>query len=130
MLLREIILALKSKFKGRADAVAVTASTGMAACNIGGLTIHSFSGVGLGKEPVDVLIGQVRKNKKSSGRWARTQVLVIDESQSAPVRTADEACLILNVCTAVSMIDGILFDKIAGIAQALKKRPGDRKSVV
>ncbi|KAL8278375.1 hypothetical protein RQP46_009267 [Phenoliferia psychrophenolica] len=103
VLLREIITSLKNKYKGRADACAVTASTGMAACNIGGLTIHSFSGVGLGKEPADVLIAQVRKNRKSSGRWARTQVLVVDE---------------------ISMIDGILFDKIAAIASAIKKKPG------
>ncbi|KAK4703368.1 ATP-dependent DNA helicase PIF1, partial [Phenoliferia sp. Uapishka_3] len=75
----------------------------MAACNIGGLTIHSFAGIGLGKESPEVLIANVRKNKKAAGRWQRTQVLVVDE---------------------ISMIDGILFDKIAAIAQAMKKRPG------
>lgn len=44
VLLREIIRALKIKYKGKPDAVAVTASTGIAACNIGGVTIHSFGG--------------------------------------------------------------------------------------
>ena len=29
------------------------ASTGIAACNIGGSTIHSFAGIGLGKQPID-----------------------------------------------------------------------------
>lgn len=44
VLLREIIRALKKKWAGKGDAVAVTASTGIAACNIGGITIHSFGG--------------------------------------------------------------------------------------
>lgn len=51
----------------------------MAACNIGGTTIHSFSGIGLGKEDAAVLIGKVKKNKVAAGKWNRTQVLVIDE---------------------------------------------------
>ena len=34
------------------EAVAVTASTGLAACNVGGITLHSFAAFGLGKEDV------------------------------------------------------------------------------
>jgi ATP-dependent DNA helicase PIF1 len=44
VLLREIIKSLRIKWKSHTDAVAVTASTGIAACNIGGVTIHSFGG--------------------------------------------------------------------------------------
>lgn len=44
VLLREIIAALRLKYRSRPDAVAVTASTGIAACNIGGTTIHRFAG--------------------------------------------------------------------------------------
>ncbi|TRM65513.1 PIF1-like helicase-domain-containing protein [Schizophyllum amplum] len=50
VLLREIIKALKRKYSKVTDAVAITASTGIAACNIGGVTIHSFGGIGLGSE--------------------------------------------------------------------------------
>jgi len=45
VLMREIIAELKRKHARKADAVAVTASTGLAACNIGGMTLHSFSGI-------------------------------------------------------------------------------------
>lgn len=61
------------------DAVAVTASTGIAACNIGGVTLHSFGGAGLALEDVKLLVGKIRKNKKAAARWARTKVLIIDE---------------------------------------------------
>lgn len=83
VLLREIIASLKRKYKGAADAVAVTASTGMAACNIGGTTIHSFAGIGLGNDAVDLLIGKVKKNRVASGKWQRVKVLVIDEGEFA-----------------------------------------------
>lgn len=105
VLLREIIRSLKRKYP-RPEGVAITASTGMAACNIGGTTIHSFAGIGLGKEPVDQLVNKIKKNPKSRSRWQRVHVLVIDE---------------------VSMVDGELFDKLAGIAESLRGKAGASK---
>ncbi|GAA5924183.1 hypothetical protein JCM1841_006870 [Sporobolomyces salmonicolor] len=107
VLLREIIASLKRKHRGNADAVAVTASTGMAACNIGGTTIHSFAGIGIGIESAEQLIEKVKKNRNANAKWQRVRVLVIDE---------------------VSMLDGILFDKLAKLGTALKKRTGGRGS--
>lgn len=101
VLLREIIASMKNKYR-RPDAVAITASTGMAACNIGGTTIHSFAGIGLGLEPVPELVNKIRKNRKAVARWQKAQCLIIDE---------------------VSMVDGELFDKLSGIACALRKKP-------
>ena len=79
--------------------MAVTASTGLAACNIGGVTLHSFSGIGLGKEPAEDLVKKIRKNAKAKQRWLRTKVLIIDE---------------------VSMVDGDLFDKLEQIARTIR----------
>lgn len=53
--------------------------TGIAACNIGGVTIHSFAGIGLGIESAEELTNKIKKNKKASARWLRTKVLIIDE---------------------------------------------------
>lgn len=83
ILLREIIKNLRRKYAASADAVAVTASTGIAACNIGGVTLHSFGGAGLGLEKAEVLVSKVRKNKKAAARWLRTKVLIIDEGELA-----------------------------------------------
>ena len=83
MLLRQIIQDLRRKYPA-SDAVAVTASTGIAACNIGGVTLHSFAGIGLGLEAPPALAAKVRKGKEAATRWARTKVLIIDESTRAP----------------------------------------------
>ena len=82
MLLREIITALKKAYDRNPEAVAVTASTGLAACNVGGITLHSFAAFGLGKEPLPELAKKIKKNKKGFDRWRRTKVLIIDESSS------------------------------------------------
>ena len=52
---------------------------GIAACNIGGVTIHSFAGIGLGQESADELVKKIRRNKKAMARWMRTKALIIDE---------------------------------------------------
>lgn len=79
VLLREIIAQFRRKYAGKEDSIAVTASTGMAACNIGGMTIHSFAGIGLGTGTVENLCSSVRKNKKALNRWLKAKVLIIDE---------------------------------------------------
>ncbi|AQZ18340.1 PIF1 (YML061C) [Zygosaccharomyces parabailii] len=98
VLLREMIKILKKKYG--ADQVAVTASTGLAACNIGGVTLHSFTGVGLGNGDVTKLYRKVRRSRKHVKRWQTISALVIDE---------------------ISMLDGDLLDKLDYIAQKLRK---------
>ena len=99
VLLRETIKVLRDKYRREPDRVAVTASTGLAACNVGGVTLHSFAGIGLGKEPVPELIKKIKRNQKAKNRWMRTKVLIIDE---------------------ISMVDGDLFDKLEAIARAIR----------
>ena len=43
------------------DNFGVTASTGLAACNIQGQTVHRYL-IGFGRDPVDKLAAKVRKN--------------------------------------------------------------------
>lgn len=56
------------------------ASTGIAACNIGGMTLHSFAGAGLCNESKEVVAKKVMDNKRSRTRWQNTHVLIVDES--------------------------------------------------
>lgn len=99
VLMRSIIADLRKKNMANPERVAVTASTGLAACNIGGVTLHSFGGIGLGKEDVPSLVKKIKRNPKAKNRWLKTKVLVIDE---------------------ISMVDGDLFDKLEGIARIIR----------
>lgn len=104
-LLRHIISRCREKF-GR-DCVAVTASTGIAAINIGGSTLHSWAGVGLGKKRASALLSGIQSKHDKQHRvyrheqslertccyhracdskeatWIRCRALVIDESEPA-----------------------------------------------
>ena len=91
MLLKAIIKQLREDFDDYDSAVAVTASTGIAAINIGGSTLHSFAGVGLGKEPKKMLVRKVRNSGWTKLRWKDTRTLVIDESQQCHRKIYTEA---------------------------------------
>ncbi|WVW86550.1 hypothetical protein I302_108600 [Kwoniella bestiolae CBS 10118] len=78
----------------------VTASTGMAGVNIGGSTVHSWAGIGLGELPAQKLYENILRNKITAKRWKSTGALIIDE---------------------VSMIDSKLFDKLEFIARKIRK---------
>lgn len=98
VLLKKTIKALQEKY--RSEEIAVTASTGLAAHHVGGTTVHSFSGIGLGNGTVLQLVKTVRRNRKAVHRWKYTKVLIIDE---------------------VSMIDGRLLDKLDHVAREIRK---------
>lgn len=100
VLMRAIIDDLRTKYAKDSEQLGVTASTGLAACNIGGMTLHSFAGIGLGKEDADTLIRKVRQNPRAKNRWVTTKTLVIDE---------------------ISMVDGDLFDKLSRIGRSIRR---------
>lgn len=99
VLMKQIVAKLRDKYVREPDRVAVTASTGLAACHIEGITLHSFAGAGLAKEPAPELVKKVKRNAKTKSRWLRTKVLIIDE---------------------ISMVDGDLYDKLEHIARTIR----------
>ncbi|KMZ67804.1 hypothetical protein ZOSMA_258G00010 [Zostera marina] len=86
------------------NSVFVTASTGVAACALGGQTHYSFAGVGLGKGTKNELMSFVLKSNKAVDRWKRAKALVIDE---------------------INMIDGELFDNLEFLASTIRNSKYD-----
>lgn len=104
VLLREIINLLHRKH-GR-EKVARTAPTGIAGLNIGGSTIHSWAGIGLGKESADKLVDRLSTFKEMT--WCSTAAWIIDESWCICLALL----FIIEIFVPVSMLDGRLFDKL------------------
>ncbi|TGZ55744.1 ATP-dependent DNA helicase PIF1 [Temnothorax longispinosus] len=88
-LLRKIISALPP------DVTMATASTGVAAYHIGGITLHQFAGIGLGTATKKRCV-QLASRPSAASIWRRTKHLVIDE---------------------ISMVNGDFFDKIEAVAR-------------
>lgn len=84
----------------------VTASTGAAAAMVGGSTVHSYFGLGMGNDKVERYVGKVfnPNNRVLRDRIVHTNRVIIDE---------------------VSMMDADLFDKIAALVKAVRERAGN-----
>ena len=95
-LLNEYIKFLKNK----GVEVGVTASTGIAATHMGGMTIHSWSGLGIADHLTEYDLENLETKKYLQDRLQNTSVLIIDE---------------------VSMIHHFRLDLIERIARHLKK---------
>lgn len=80
--------------------VAVTASTGIAATHIGGMTVHSWSGIGIKRNLSEYDVDRITANERIAKRVERTSVLIIDE---------------------VSMLSGELLNGIDRICREVKR---------
>ncbi|EOD20460.1 hypothetical protein EMIHUDRAFT_208320 [Emiliania huxleyi CCMP1516] len=94
-LLRYIIQELERRMP---EQVAVCAPTGIAASHVQGVTIHSWSGIGLGKGGAQALLQKVEGNVAAQGRWRLARCLIIDE---------------------ISMLDSLLLDALDQIGRTL-----------
>lgn len=80
--------------------LAITASTGIAATHIGGMTIHAWSGMGIKENLSDWDIDQLEEKKYLWDRYQKVKVLIIDE---------------------ISMLSGTFLDSLNRLCQAMKR---------
>ena len=68
-----------SWLRARGVEPAVTASTGIAATHIGGMTIHSWAGIGIKRQLSAYDLDHIASNEGVVKRLRRTRILIIDE---------------------------------------------------
>ncbi|XP_034411637.1 ATP-dependent DNA helicase PIF1 [Cyclopterus lumpus] len=76
-----------------------TASTGVAACHIGGTTLHNFAGIGSGSAPLEQCI-ELAQRPGVLQHWTSCRHLIIDE---------------------VSMVEAQFFDKLESVARSVRR---------
>lgn len=79
--------------------LSVTATTGVAASKINGMTLHGWAGIGLGDKAAYSYTKDIKKKKDTIKRYVSTDILIIDE---------------------ISMIDGDYMYKVSEIAKILR----------
>ena len=94
--------AWRKQWEGRVVTIQMCAMTGCAALLLGGKakTLHSWSGIGLGKGTARELFVRIRKNGRAMRNWLSVDLLVLDE---------------------VSMLTAELLDKLNALAKMLRK---------
>jgi len=75
---------------------AVTASTGIAATHVDGMTIHSWSGIGIKKHVTDWDIENIQAREKTARRIIDAKVLIIDEISMLDADTLDSVDRVLR----------------------------------
>ena len=80
---------------------AVTASTGIAATHISGMTIHSWSGIGIKRDMTDYDIELIHSREKTAKRIVEAKVLIIDE---------------------ISMLDAATLSSVDRVLRTLRRR--------
>ena len=79
--------------------IAVTALTGCAALLLGcgAKTLHSWAGIGLGKESAEALAAKIKKNTRARKSWRQSDILIIDEISMMPADLFDKLSLIAQI---------------------------------
>lgn len=98
-----LIHTIQSTLEAQGKKVAVTALTGCAALLLGkqAKTIHSWAGIGLGKDDAPKIVTGIRKyGFKAMKRWLTTNVLIIDE---------------------VSMMTADIFEKLDYVGRSMRR---------
>jgi ATP-dependent DNA helicase PIF1 len=94
------IIKLFSKEYKNIKTIGITSTTGTSAILINGVTLHSYLGIGLGKDSADALYLKIINSSFILKRWKELQILIIDE---------------------ISMLDPDLFDKLELLSRKLRK---------
>src|SRR3984957_17353698 len=75
---------------------AVTASTGIAATHINGMTIHSWSGIGIKSNVSDYDVELIQSREKTAMRIVQAKVLIIDEISMLEAQTLESVDRVLR----------------------------------
>lgn len=102
---KSAVINLFKETHGRRLNIAITSTTGISALLIGGSTLHSYLGIGLGNGTVDEIAKKIMTNSKCRQRWCDLDMLIIDE---------------------VSMLSPELFDKLEQVSRVVRRKKAKR----
>lgn len=85
--------------KNKKKSLGITSTTGTSAILINGTTLHSYLGLGTGRQTIDQITAYIENNNFIKYKWNKLKTLIIDE---------------------ISMLSGEFFDKVEQIARNVR----------
>ena len=74
-----VTIRIISKLQSKGIPLAITSTSGISSVAIGGVTIHSFAGIGCSSAPDNILFERAVRNERACERWKQVSVLILDE---------------------------------------------------
>jgi ATP-dependent DNA helicase PIF1 len=102
----EVVKKIRDDFAGKMN-IALTSTTGTSALLMGGVTLHSYLGIGLGGGTANWLASIIMKKNYLMKRWLEIDILVIDE---------------------ISMLNPELFDKLDKVGRIVRGSQSSKKA--
>lgn len=88
-----ILNKLKERYKKK---LTITSTTGIAAVNVKGQTLHSWAGVGLCRNPINVTVDKIRKRPTQLRQIVNCKILAVDEISMLNVETFEYVNAVLK----------------------------------
>lgn len=85
-----------SKLKEKIPKLVITSTTGIAAVNVKGQTLHSWAGVGICNRPIDQTVEKILKKSSVKNQIQKCQILAIDEISMLDIRTFEYVDAVLR----------------------------------
>lgn len=82
--------------KARQVPIAITASTGIAATHMGGVTIHSWSGIGIQNDIEKINLSRLKEKDGFVDKLKNTRVLIVDEISMLHLKQVDTIDAVLR----------------------------------
>ena len=85
-----------SKLKERMPRLVITSTTGIAAVNVKGQTLHSWAGVGICNAPIDQAVDRILKKSSLKRQIQKCKILAIDEISMLDIKTFEYVDAVLK----------------------------------
>lgn len=85
-----------SKLKEKLPKLVITSTTGIAAVNVKGQTLHSWAGVGICNRPVEQTVERILKKSSIKNQIQKCKILAIDEISMLDIKTFEYVDAVLR----------------------------------
>ncbi|MBR6162823.1 AAA family ATPase [bacterium] len=85
-----------SKLKEKIPSLVITSTTGIAAVNVKGQTLHSWAGVGICNLPINTIVSKILRKAQVKNKIQKCKILAVDEISMLNIKTFEYVDAVLR----------------------------------